>query len=176
MDVRFVPSDLRRFDELKAEALVLPFASDERPLRAPLGLVDWRLCGQLSRLLLRGRASGVETDAVLVPARPRLPFDKLFLFGVGPTDAMDDVAFDAAIERMLTTLDRAQVRASVLRLPGRHHDRIAPMRAMEIFLSRAAAHPEQDQVTLIEEPDAQRAMAPVLERARRRERALDEDP
>ena len=63
------------------------------------------------------------------------------------------------------------MRSSVLCLPGRSLDRPEPERAMELFLSRAAAHPEQDSVSLIETADAQRAMAPVVERERRRERA-----
>lgn len=170
MDVRFVLPDLRRIDELKSEALALVFFEDERPLRGPLGLVDWRLCGQLSRLLLRGRARGSVGEAVLVPTRPRLPFEKLFLFGGGPRAELDEARFAEVLERVLATFDRARVRASVVGLPARG-DRIAPERAMQIFLALAAAHPEQDQVTLIEDAEAQRAMAPVVERERRRVRA-----
>lgn len=170
MDVRFVVPDLRRLDELKSEALALVFFEDERPLRGALGLVDWRLCGQLARLLLRGRARGELGEAVLVPTRPRLPFEKLFLFGAGTRAELDEARFAKVVERALTTLDRARVRASVVGLPARD-GRIAPERAMELFLELAARHPEQDQVTLIEDHDAQRAMAPVLERERRRVRA-----
>lgn len=170
MDVRFVVPDLRRFDELKSEALVLVFFEDERPLRGALGLVDWRLCGQISRLLLRGRARGGLDEAVLVPTRPRLPFEKLFLFGGGARAELDEARFARVVDRALSTLDRARVRASVVGLPARS-DRLAPERAMEIFLELTAAHPEQDQVTLIEDLEAQRAMAPVVERERRRVRA-----
>ena len=80
MDVHFVAPELRRLDELKIEALVMPFFSDERPLRGPLGSVDWRLCGRVSRLIERGIVTGKKGETVLVPARPRLPFEKLFLF------------------------------------------------------------------------------------------------
>lgn len=170
----FVAPDLRRLDELKSEALALAFFEDERPLRGALGLCDFRLCGQLSRLLVRGRARGALGETLLVPARPRLPFEKLFLFGAGRIDELDLARFDLVVERMLETLDRARVRASVVGLPGRTSDRIAPVRAMEIFLARALAHPEQDEVTLIEDADGQRAMTPVVERERRRVRAETE--
>lgn len=163
--------DLRRLDELRTEAIALPFFEDERPLRGALGLVDWRLCGQISRLLLRGRARGAVRETVLVPTRPRLAFEKLFLFGAGPVAELDERRFLRVVDRMLETLDRARVRASVLALPGRSLGRITPQRAMELFLVQAAAHPEQDQVTLIEDADAQRAMAPVVEREKRRLRA-----
>lgn len=171
MDVRFVTPDLRRLDELKSEAIALPFFEDERPLRGALGLVDWRLCGQISRLLVRGRARGTVRDTVLIPTRPRLPFEKLVLFGAGRLEELDDARFANVVDRMLTTLDQARVRASVIALPGRSRGVPRPERAMELFLRLAAAHPEQDSVTLIEEPEAQRAMAPVVERAKRRERA-----
>lgn len=171
MDVRFVAPDLRRLDELKSEALALTFFEDERPLRGALGLVDWRLCGQISRLLLRGRARGALHETLLVPTRPRLSFEKLFLFGAGRSDQLDERRFVELVERVLTTLDRARVRASVVGLPGRSLGRVPPQRAMELFLERAAAHPEQDQFTLIEDHDAERAMTPVVERERRRVRA-----
>lgn len=171
MEVRFVVPDLRRLDQLKTEALALPFFEDERPLRGALGLVDWRLCGQVSKLLVRGRARGALSETVLVPTRPRLPFEKLILFGGGSASEMSADRFVEIVDRMLTTLDRARVRASVVGLPGRIEDRIPAQRAMELFLARAAAHPEQDQVTLIEDADAQRAMIPVVEREKRKERA-----
>ncbi len=170
----FVAPDLRRLDELKSEALALAFFEDERPLRGALGLCDFRLCGQLSRLLVRGRARGALGETVLIPARPRLPFEKLFLFGAGPADELDLGRFDQVVERMLDTLDRASVRASVVGLPGRASERVPPVRAMEIFLARALAHPEQDEVTLIEDAEGQRAMTPVVERERRRVRAETE--
>ncbi|MFK7990951.1 MAG: M17 family peptidase N-terminal domain-containing protein [Sandaracinaceae bacterium] len=173
MDVRFVTPDLRRLDELKSEALALPFFEDERPLRGALGLVDWRLAGQLSRLLLASRATGAPGDAVLVPTRRRLAFDKLFLFGAGPSDAFDEKVFRRVSDHMFATLERAWVRSSVLALPGRSLERIAPARALELFIRVAGRHEGQDHVTLVETAEGARAMGPVIERERRRERAAD---
>ena len=171
MEVRFVAPDLRRLDALKLEAISIPFFEDERPLVGALGLVDWRLCGTISKLILRGRVTGRAGETVLVPARPRLTFEKLFLFGVGPRQELSESAFDATLGRMLTTLTRARVRASVLVLPGRASGLVPPDRAMERFLAVASAHPEHDEVTLVEDAEAQRAMAPIVERERRRARA-----
>jgi len=171
VDVRFVVPDLRRLDVLKSEALSLGFFEDERPLRGALGLVDWRLCGQVSRLILRGRISGEAGEKVLIPARPRLPFEKLFLFGLGRRASFDDGVFREATERIMTTLTRARVRASVLALPGRPLILIDAEEAMGAFLSIARRHADHDEVTLVEDPDAQRVMAPMVERDRQRARA-----
>jgi len=172
VDVHFVPPDLRRLDALKSEALCVPFFSDERPLRGALGLVDWRLCGLISRLILRSRISGARGETVLVPARPKLTVEKLLLFGVGPTAELDEQAFADGVAHMLTTLTRARVRASVVVLPGRALGLIPPVRAMEIFLRVAAGTEEHDEITLVEDADAQRSMEPVVERERRRARAV----
>ena len=172
MDIRFVSPDLRHLDGLRCEAMALAVFEDERPLRGALGLVDWRLCGQVSRVLLRGHARGALGERVLIPTRRRLPFDKLFLFGAGASADFDDARFASVTQHLLDTLDRARVRSSVVGLPGRSCDRITPQRAMEIFLLQVPRHPEQDQLTLIEDADAQRAMAPVVEQAKRRQRAL----
>jgi leucyl aminopeptidase len=174
MDIHFVIPDLRRLDRLKSEALCLPLFSDERPLRGTLGLVDWRLCGSLSELVRRGRVSGAEGETTLVAARPRLPFEKLFVFGLGPRSSFDEARFDAAVERVLTTLNGAKVRASALVLPGRALEAITAQAAVERFLQIAERHPEHDEVTLVDVPEAQRSIMPLLERTRRRARALTE--
>jgi hypothetical protein len=171
MDVHFVPPDLRRLDQLKSEALSVPIFSDERPPRGALGLVDWRLCGRISRLIQRGQLTGERGETVLVPARPRLTFEKLFVYGVGRREDFDLELYDATVERMLATLTRARVRASVLVLPGRPHQLLGPVEAMERFLGVANRHSEHDDVTLVEDAESQKTMEPVVESERRRARA-----
>jgi len=158
-------------DELRCEAIAVPLFEDERPLRGPGGLLDWRLSGMLSQLILRGRVTGAAGETVLIPARPKLPFEKLFLFGLGPSDAFDPALFDATVHRMLATLTAVRVRASALVLPGRSLARIAAVEAMEHFLAVATDHPEHDEITLVEPAEAQKAMGPIVEKARRRARA-----
>lgn len=170
MEVHFVAPDLRRFDLLKAEAISIPVFSDERPPRGPLGLLDWRLCGRVSKLIQRGQLTGERGEIVLVPARPRLTFEKLFLFGVGPRSEFDPALFEATVERMLATLTGVRVRASVLVLPGRN-GLIGAADAMERFLRIASAHSDHDDVILVEDADAQKAMEPVVESEKRRARA-----
>lgn len=172
MDIHFVAPDLRRLDQLQSEALVVSVFADERPPRGLAGLVDWRLCGLVSQLLIRGRIGGETGEATLIPPRPRLPFDKLFLIGAGDRSAFDEQRFDSLVMHTLQTLEAAHVRTSVWMLPGRGSDLIAPGRAMERFLSISADRSEPDDVTLVEASDAQKAMLPIVERQRRRARAL----
>ncbi len=173
MELRFVAPDLRAIDGLRCEAIALPIFEDERPLRGAAGLVDWRLCGRLSRLLLHGRIRGERGERVLVPARPRFGCDKLFLFGLGPRAEFDEDSFVTTMIDVFDTLAKVRARNIVLALPGRSHELVRPERAIELFLVAARQCTEHDELTVIEPLEAQRVMLPVLERARRKARALE---
>ena len=171
MYIRFTVPELKQIDALRCEALALPLFSDERPLRGALGLVDWRMCGFISRLRAGERVLGSARESVLIPARPKLSMDKLFLFGLGAESGFDAAAVRTAVDHMLDTLAQARVRTTALCLPGRATNRIAPEKAMEAFIAATAQRTEHDELILLEPHEAQREMEPVIERERRRARA-----
>jgi hypothetical protein len=171
MYIRFSVPELKQIDALRCEALALPLFSDERPLRGALGLVDWRMCGFISRLRSDERLLGTAQETVLIPARPKLSMDKLFLFGLGVESAFDTAQVRPAIEHMRDTRARARVRTTALCLPGRATGCVAPEKAMEAFIAATAKRTEHDELILLEPHEAQREMASVIERERRRARA-----
>lgn len=172
MDLRYVPLSLRSIDSLRSELAVLSFFEDERPLRAAAGLCDWRLCGRLSRLIESGRVNGALGEAVLCPAGPRLPFERLLLVGVGPRERFDDRAFDVANARVLAALVGLRVRNVAVSIPGRSVGLLSADDAGRRFLAAIAAGADElDEVALLDEPDALRAMAPGADAERRRQRA-----
>ncbi len=173
MDLRFALPDLRRLDELRVEALCLPFFEDERPFRGASGLLDWRLRGQLSKLRIRGRIRGRAGERVLLPGRPLTSFDKVFLVGVGPRDAFDDARGEAVCVEMLAILDACRARTAAIVLPGRALGIATAERAIEWFLRASRGPHEQDEMTLVDDPDAHRAMQAVIERERRKARSTE---
>ena len=118
MDLSFFPLTLDAIDQAAAESLCLFIASDERPLTGLAGLCDWRLSGKLSQLLRKGLLSGDAGEAVLTPAGVRLGFQKLFLFGVGPSDQSDESLVQHLAEA-LRKLGNAGVREAAMQLPAR---------------------------------------------------------
>lgn len=168
MHLRFAPPTTEQLDRLRCEALALPVLTDERPLRGALGIVDWRLCGLVSRLVLRGAVSTTALETTLVPGRPKLVVDKVFLFGAGPSGELDEARQRALVEHMLNTAIKAGVRTTALVLPGRGTDLVSPASAMEILVSVSRARSEVDELIVLEAPEAQKSMEPVLERERRR--------
>jgi len=174
MDVRFVPLELPRIDGLRAEVAVLPFFTDERPLRGAAGLCDWRLCGRLSRVLQRGRVTGALGEVTLVPGRPRLPFDKLLLVGCGVGADFDAEAHAAVVARIARTLEGLRLRSFALSLPGRGAGRLGPGEAVRWFLQALEGSDPFDEVIVLDEAEAHRAMLPVVEADRQRlQRARD---
>jgi hypothetical protein len=117
MELSFFPLTLEAVDQSAAEALCVFVGEDERPLAGLAGLADWRLSGGLSRLLRSGLLKGVQGEALLTPAR-RLPFHKLFLFGIGPQQQGED-ELSACVVEALRKLASARVEDAALQLPAR---------------------------------------------------------
>ncbi len=63
---------------------MLLISSDRRPLRGVAGLVDWRLCGELSAALQAGTLQGQVGERLLMSTRQRIGASRLLLFGTGP--------------------------------------------------------------------------------------------
>lgn len=171
MEVRFVAPELKLLDDISCEALAIPFFVEERPLKGAFGLLDWRLCGLLSRMMIRKRIDGSFKECILIPGRPHVAVEKLFLFGLGHEETFDEGVLETISEYILQTFTAVGVRNSAMVLPGRASDRIEPERAIEVFLQVADSHEEHDVVIVVEPEAAQQRMAPVVERERRKARA-----
>jgi hypothetical protein len=168
MDFRFVPPDLRKLDETSAELVACSVWEDGRPLGGLAGLLDWRLAGKLSALARDTFLVGSLGEVLFLPGRPRLPFDKVIVVGLGRRDAFDDDAFRTAVKRFVATLEGLHVRRAVVELPGRGHDAIAPERAAELVLPEIARLSNPDAWTLVEPPETQKRIAQRTQDERRR--------
>ena len=165
--VHFLPTELARWDGAAADALALAFFADERPLRGAAGLVDWRLCGRLSRLLKTGKLAGQSGETtILPPSRSRLPFPRIVLFGLGESAGFDEVRYREAVRRIRTVLAKAGVKRYAVQPPGRATGVIAARRALELWLDEAQRDGHDAEVTVIESQSGQKEMAEAL-RAKR---------
>jgi hypothetical protein len=160
VSVSFLASDLGKWDQLESapETLVLPFFSDERPLRGAAGLCDWRLCGRLSRMLQAGRVGGQLGESTLYPPGKRLPFARLLLVGLGAAAHFDEPAARKASALIADKMRRLTRSRYALVPPGRSTGRISARRALEIYLE--ASHGEGDLV-IVESVAGQKEAAEV---------------
>lgn len=172
MDLRFTSPELHALDQLSTEILVACIFEDEKPPHGVAGLVDWRLAGSISRVIRRGFFTGKPGEVLMLPSKPRLNFDKVLLFGLGPVASFGETQYRACIEHILKTLHDLRARSAVAELPGRHLDAISPERATDLLLEAVGTSREHDAWTLTETPDAQRAIQRHLQQGRRRGRQL----
>jgi len=168
MNLGFIAPDLRQLDRARVGALVLFLHEDEVPLPDILGLVDWRLCGTLSRLVALGRLRGTDGETTLMPVGHRLACQRLLVFGLGPRRAMTVAELGAQLRRVLRTLAGIQVHSAAIALPGRPAGPTDPVAALEELLAAAAEVPEIDELVVVDDPAAQKAMNAVLDLRRRR--------
>lgn len=141
--VSFLAAELSRWDQLEGaqvpEALVLPFFSDERPLRGAAGLVDWRLCGRLSRMLQSGRVRGALGEATLYPppSTPsrRIPFPRLVLFGLGPQAEAGEALAERASRALASVVAGLGLERVAVVPPGRSTGRLGARRALELLVA-----------------------------------------
>ncbi len=169
MKLRFMPATLSHWDELKAPEcspevgpgdLVLSFFSNERPLHGAAGLADWRLYGQLSRLITAGHCAGGRGESLMMPAGPRLPFERIFLFGLGDGKRMKDAEYSSYVTTIRAALRLAGSKNYSVQPPGRATGLIAAKRAAELWLEQRDAIEER--VTLIDSEGAYKEMGDLL--------------
>ena len=78
-----VELDARPLERVPADLVVVGFSPDDRPLRGSAGRADWRLCGELWRLITSQRLSGRLGQAALLSAAGSLRSPLLLVVGLG---------------------------------------------------------------------------------------------
>jgi len=169
--LRFIQPTLRQLDTLGGELLACGFFEDERPMHGMAGLVDWRMAARVSRHIEAGAVTGAAGEVVMMPGRPRLPFEKLVLFGLGTRALFDEQRLSEVLARMLSTFSMLKVRMAVVERPGRHTGQVDAVRAVDLLMEACLAHEDQDVWTLVEVVHDQKRIAQHLAEERRRKRA-----
>jgi hypothetical protein len=168
-DIGFITPDLKRLQRLpRGGALVLFRFAELRPLAGVTGLVDWRLLGQLSRMVIGGFVDGAPDESLLFPLGGRLPHDSLLLLGLGDRERFGEPVFRRAVSRMFDHLDKlgGEDDPLTMAMPGRPEEVCPITDAIDWFLPLAEQRGDGRRITLIEPTGAQKDMAPAIERWR----------
>jgi Cytosol aminopeptidase family, N-terminal domain len=156
MDIRFVPPELRRLDETSVELCACTIWSDVRPVRGLAGLLDWRLSGRLSALLASGFVTGEAGEALLLPGKPHVPFEKTLIVGLGKRADFGEAVFRDAVQHFARQLTGLRVRRAVVELPGRAEGLVEPEQAITWMLESLGPTPDHDAWWLVEDAAAER--------------------
>ncbi len=143
--------------------LVLTTFVDDRPLRGLTGLVDWRLNGQLSRLMLRDFIDGHYQEAMLTPIAGRLPVEQVLLVGMGKRSDFNAQRFEDICRFCFDTLVRLHIVDIAMCLPGRVGLDVGVRNALAGWRRAIAeAFPPEMlsvvEITILETPEVQREL------------------
>lgn len=163
----FVSAAPGSLDELETEIIVLSFFSDERPLRGAAGLIDWRLCGALSRKLLAGYLHGTFGEKAMMSTPPKLKSDRVLLVGLGESSTFDTDVARRACALIASALTEAKVSNAALVLPGRSMDLLPALDAMQLWLGACPDDQALAELSIIEGSEEHRALDSLFDSLRR---------
>lgn len=163
----FVSATASHLDELQTELIVLPFFADERPLRGAAGLIDWRLCGTLSRQILAGYLDGAFGEKGLIASPAKLKSDGLLLVGLGPSAAFDAGAAERACSVIADALIESKVSNAALVLPGRSIGSLPALQSMQLWLGVCPSDTHIEEISIIERAEEHRTLDSLFDGLRR---------
>ena len=94
-------------DRLEAESVVVFYFSDKKLLEGPAALLDWRLDGQLTRMLLTGSVLGKAGEHVVLQNNGKLKSDWVLFVGGGKWAGLSEETHAALIRHMLKVASQA---------------------------------------------------------------------
>ncbi len=103
-------------DEVPGKMALATFFEDVRPLQGTMGLIDWRLNGRISELILRGKISGVFSESVIMPSQGRLAADEILLFGLGRRSDLAEQPLESGWDQLINKVSRLRSSGFVISL------------------------------------------------------------
>ena len=116
---------------IETEAVVLLFFQDERPLKGASGMVDWRMCGAISNMILSERISGEKGESILIAPSRKIKGKKILMIGLGISSEIDEEKIRKTGMEVINKLANIGVRNFSIAMP--------PKQFTSIEVSRMAA-------------------------------------
>jgi len=148
-------------DEVDSQVALILSYSDIRPLRGQAGLVDWRLNGFLSKLIVSDRFGGRMGEALLMPSQGRLGPKELMILGLGDQGALREEDYPKLVTLILEKLLLKKNPSISLSLSDLASGMFEWRNAVRLFMSMLSGREEDYQINLVEPRD-------YVEDARRR--------
>jgi len=104
-------------DQLTADVVVAPFFLDQRPLLGPAALLDWRLDGQVTRMLLDRSVSGKFGEQLVLRNNGKLKADWVLLVGGGAWSRLDQDSYCELVQLAVKSLSQGGAREPALCFP-----------------------------------------------------------
>lgn len=91
-------------DEVPGRVALATFFEDVRPLKGSTSLIDWRLNGRLSDLILQEKISGRFSESLIMPSHGRLLTKDIFIFGLGKSEDVSETRLEEGFSILIDKL------------------------------------------------------------------------
>ena len=118
--------DLAGLDALGADSVALFAYQGPEPLGGVGDLVDWRLGGRIGQAQSRGHFLGQWGEQLLVPGPHRMGDCAVFVFGLGPKEALTQALFQKRLSEALAVVGQAGGRRLAVVVPQGPHPKACP--------------------------------------------------
>jgi len=118
--------DLPGLDSLGADSVALFAYEGREPLGGLGDLLDWRLGSRIGQAQSRGHFGGARDDQLLLPGPHRMGASAVFVFGLGPKQALTEGAFAERVAQALTVVAQAGGRRLAVIAPEGPHPEGCP--------------------------------------------------
>lgn len=105
---------LQDIKKLETEALIVGFYENVRPLKGLAGELDWLLCGSLSNLVIKRKLRGTLGDVALLTSQGKVPAQKIFMVGLGPTEGFSPLSIRSAARKAVSSALNAGVQNAAI--------------------------------------------------------------
>lgn len=94
-------------DSLPGESVVALYFADQKPLDGPAALLDWRLDGQLTKMLVDGEIKGRAGEHVMLQNNGKLKADWVLFVGGGKWFGLCEETHASLVRHMLSVAQQA---------------------------------------------------------------------
>lgn len=94
-------------DLLQGESVVALYFSDQKPLQGAAALLDWRLDGQLTRMVIGRQVHGKAGEHVLLQGNGKIKADWVLFVGGGKWHGLSKETHAALVKHMLQVARKA---------------------------------------------------------------------
>lgn len=139
-------------DEVPGEVALATFFEDVRPLKGSTSLIDWRLNGRLSDLILQGKISGHFSESLIMPSQGRLSAREIFLFGLGRSKELTETRYEEGFSVLISKLARLKSGEVVVSFGDLAKDFMGWRSLLRNFMNSLTSRDEEVQVVCSEDP------------------------
>lgn len=138
MRISFIKNDLHQIDRVSADTFFICVFEEEKPPRGVSGLLDWRLCGRISKMMASGYIIGRFRESMLFPSYNRIPTNRICLFGLGKVSEFTQNRAREACWFIADALQRLRASSAIGAIPGSPLSSIPIKTRMELFVEEVA--------------------------------------